>query len=188
MLEQSRDSKVAARWWFELQPNEKHPDPSRRSGNRPALARLRRCTTVAEAGSEREALELARSLGATPGQPQRLESALLAAIVLAHVRQDDRGISVARRLGAGGADRRAPMSPLRLSRLLTADSIEERLIAFRRVVALLSGYANVANLSRALLDWSQPIRIEWAFDYHDVPPPGIDVLPTPDQPIAGDAA
>ena len=188
MADDYSQREAAVRWWRELQPNEKHPDPSRRSGDRAALARLRRCTTVAEAGAEPEALALARSLKAGPRQPDLLGSALLAAIVLAYVRQDDRGASVARRLGAGGADQRARMSPLRLARLLAAETIEERLIAFRRVVALLDGQVNVANLSHALLDWSERTRITWAFDYHSVPPPGSDAAPTLDQPAAGDAA
>ncbi len=188
MADQPRWNEIAARWWRALQPNEKHPDPSRRAGNRAALARLRRCTTASEAASEPEALDLARRLDASPRQPRRLENALLAAIVLAHVRADDRGASVARSLGGANSERRAPMSPLRLSRLLTAETVEERLIAFRRVVALLGGGANVPDLAHALLDWSERTRIAWAFDYHGVPPPGMKAVPTPEQPAAGDAA
>jgi CRISPR system Cascade subunit CasB len=162
---------VAARWWRDLQPDEKRPDPSRRAGNRAALARLRRCTRLAEAGAEPAALDLARQLGVTSGVHRQLEKVLLAAIVLAHVREDDPGAKVARRLGAAEAGQRAPMSPLRLARLLSADTTEEQLIAFRRAVALLGGRVPVADLARALLNWSENTRIAWAFEYHNVLPP-----------------
>lgn len=183
MADEPRWHDIAARWWRELQPDDKRPNPSLRAGNRAALARLRRCARVAEAGSEPEALDLARRLGISHGGHGRLENALLAAIVLAHVRDDDREMSVARRLGASGPDQRALMSPLRLSRVLTADTAEDRLVAFRRVVALLGGRAHVTNLARALLDWSEKTRIAWAFDYHNVPPPGSDALPEAQQAV-----
>jgi CRISPR system Cascade subunit CasB len=186
MADEPRWNERAFRWWRELQPNDGHPDPTQRSGNRAALARLRRCARVAEAASEPEALDLARRVGVTHAQHTRLEDALLAAIILAQVREDDRGAPVARQLGASGPEQRAVMSPLRFSRLLTADTIEDRLIAFRRVVALLGGRAHVPNLATALLDWSERTRIIWAFDYHNVPPPGTADFTTP-TPEAGDA-
>lgn len=188
MADEHRWNRIAALWWAELQPNENRPNPSLRAGDRAALARLRRCTTTMEAASEPAALDLARRIGITHGLNGRLGDALLAAIVLAHVRKDDRGASVARRLGVGGPDQRAVMSPLRLSRLLSADTIEERLIAFRRVVALLDNEVNVANLAAALLDWSDRTRVAWAFDYHSVPPPGSDSFATAISSPSGDVA
>lgn len=180
MPEEPRWHDLAASWWRALQPD----DARRIPGNRAALARLRRCTTLAEIAGEREAIDLARRLRVTPDQLRRFEGVLLAAAVLAHVREDKRQSSVARSLGAAGPDQRAPMSPLRLTRLLSAQTFDERLIAFRRAVALLGGKANVPNLAHALLDWSEKTRIAWAFDYHGVPPPGTDTLPQ----VAGDAA
>jgi CRISPR system Cascade subunit CasB len=186
MADELRWNERAFRWWRELQPNDAHPDPAQRSGNRAALARLRRCARVEEAASEPEALDLARRVGVTHAQHGRLEDALLAAIILAQVREDDRSASVARQLGPPGPNQPPLMSRLRFSRLLTADSIEDRLIAFRRVVALLGGRAHVPNLATALLDWSERTRIIWAFDYHNVPSPGTADFTTPTQ-EAGDA-
>jgi CRISPR system Cascade subunit CasB len=178
----------ATEWWRELQPNDKRPNPISRAGNRAALARLRRCTAVAQAAAEPEALDLARRVGVSHGGHSRFAGALLTAIVLAHVRKDDPGFPVARRLGADGADQRAPMSALRLSRLLSADTEEERLIAFRRVVAVLGNTVNVSDLAHALFDWSEKTRIGWAFEYHSVPRPGSDAIAMPAQPIAGDVS
>ena len=177
MRDEPRWSELATGWWRALQPNEKHPDPAKRSGDRAALARLRRCGTVVEAASEPEALALARHLGATPRQPQRLENALLAAVVLAHVRGDHRDMPVARHLGANSC-----------AHLLAADTIDERLIMFRRIVGLLDGRLHVPDLAHALLDWSEKTRIAWAFGYYNVPSSGADALPQPLQPTAGDAA
>ena len=114
---------------------------------------------------------------------------LLTAIVLAHVRKDVRTLSLGRSLGPPAPDQRARLSPLRLSRLLAADTLEERLIAFRRVVALLNGEVHLRDLTRLLLCWTEKTRIALVFDYHGVPPPGADKA-EPSSPIiiAGDAA
>jgi CRISPR system Cascade subunit CasB len=180
MAEETRWNERTARWWHELQPVD-----AARPGNRAALARLRRCTSAAQAATIDEALKLADRLDITHGRHGRLESVLLTAIVLAHVREDSRAASVPRALGGVGPDSRAHMSPLRFARLLNAETTEEKLIAFRRAVALLGGTAHVPNLAAALLDWSEKTRIAWAFEYHGAPPPAAT---NPVQPAAGDAA
>ena len=75
----------AAAWWRELQP-----DPARdKPGDRAALARLRRCATVAEAMQEQATIALFRRCGGTG--PRELPVVGLAAAVLAHVRDDEPG-------------------------------------------------------------------------------------------------
>jgi CRISPR system Cascade subunit CasB len=187
MADEPRWHDIAARWWRELQPDDKRPNPADGAGSRAALARLRRCTSAIHAATIAEALELARRLDITHGRHGRFESVLLTAVVLAHVRDDDRSAPVARRLGGAGPNSRAPMSPLRFARLLNAETTEEKLIAFRRAVVLLGGTAHVPNLASALLDWSDKTRIAWAFDYYGVPPPG-PATANPMQLAAGDAA
>lgn len=176
MMKRSEQALSATLWWRHLQP-----DPERkRPGDRAALARLRRCTTLIEAAVEPAALDLARRVGVRDGSDTlRLERALLTAIVLAHVRAEDNGRPMARQLGPAAPGEAARMSPLRLARLLAADTFEERLIAFRRAVALAKGSVNVRDLAQALLDWSEPRRIQWAFAYHDAPPPADDEPETP---------
>ena len=181
MAETQRWNDIAGRWWRGLQTTDTQP------GNRAALARLRRCSTPAQAATVPEALDLARQLGITFGRHHRFEGVLLTAMVLAHVREDDRSASLARQLGGAGPDQRAAMSPLRFARLLNADSTDEKLIAFRRAVALLRGVAHVPSLAAALLDWSEQTRIAWAFEYHGAPPPRTDTVILPAQPAAGDA-
>lgn len=175
MMELSEQALNATLWWRHLQPD---PD-RRRPGDRAALARLRRCTTVVEAAVEPAALDLARRIGVKNGFDQRLDHALLTAIVLAHVRSEEDGRPVARMLGPVAPGEAARMSALRLARVLAAETFEEKLIAFRRVVALAERSINVRDLALALLDWSDRRRIQWAFAYHDAPPPADNELKAP---------
>jgi CRISPR system Cascade subunit CasB len=185
MADNTRWNKIAAQWWRELNPeNQKDQLPNARA----ALARLRRCTSLAQAATIPEALDLARRLGVVSTQQTLLERALLTAMVLAHVRDDDPKASAARQLGRASAEARAVVSPLRFARLLSAESTAEQLIAFRRAVALLGGTVNVASLAEASMNWSEKTRIAWAFDYHAVPSAGAQPDATTAQPAVGDSA
>ena len=59
----------------------------------------------------------------------------------------------------------APVKPLRFRRLIEADTPNDRLLAFRRAVALLGGKVPLNSLAEALLDWSPERRQRWIFDY-----------------------
>jgi CRISPR system Cascade subunit CasB len=151
---------AAAPWWRELQP-----DPGvRRRGDRAALARLRRCASVAEAMQEEATVALFRRVVASG--PGDLPGVALAAAVLAHVRDDKLG-TVARTVGPVSPDQpdTAVLKPLRFRRLMEADGHDERLTAFRRLVALAGGALPVADLAAALLDWSEHRRRRWVYDY-----------------------
>lgn len=180
-------AQAAVQWWRALQPNTERERPGDRAGDRAALARLHRCTTLLQAAAEPAALDLAGRLGIQGGREQGLGDALLAAVVLAHVRGHTPGIAVARLLGMSNAGDRPTLSPLRLTRLLATETWEERLRAFRRVVDLADRKLDVRDLALALLDWSEARRIEWAFAYHSVPPPGSGDT-GPNHPSDGDTA
>ena len=97
-----RNRRAAASWWREMQPDRDRKLP----GDRAALARLRRCVTVAEAMQDPAAIALFRRCGATG--PNDLPAIGLAAAVLAHLRKepDPPAKSVARR-----SDRRPQRNP-----------------------------------------------------------------------------
>lgn len=165
----------AARWWRELQP--KDEQGKRRSGDRGALARLRRCATVMLAASEPVTLALCRTLQADEANLDRV--ALLAA-VLAQVQEERFDLTVARQIGVQ-QDGTAPMSDLRFRRLLQADTPDEKLIGFRRLVALAGRKLNVADLAAGLWRWSdEKERRRWIYAYHDAPnlQAGDDVTPS----------
>ena len=152
---------AAASWWREMQPDAAKGRP----GDRAALARLRRCAMVAEAMLDPATISLFRRCGASG--PNDLPVVGLAAGVLAHLRTDISGQRVARQIGPESPEKpeTALLKPLRFRRLMEATSEDERLIAFRRLVALAGGALNVADLADALLDWSEWTQRRWVYDY-----------------------
>ena len=163
----------AARWWRELQPKDEQGE--RRSGDRGALARLRRCASVMQATSEPVTLALCRRLATGEASLDRV--ALLAA-VLAHVQEERFDVTVARQIGAQ-QDNPATMSDLRFRRLLQADTLDEQLTGFRRLVTLAGRRLNVADLAAGLWHWSdERERRRWIYAYHDAPsfPAGVDAM------------
>jgi CRISPR system Cascade subunit CasB len=167
-----RTSAAAAFTWWEAMV----PDPARqRAGDRGALARLRRCASVAEAMQQPETISLFQRCRAT--DERDLVAIALAAAVLAHVRQDLPGAPVARQLGPESPERpeTALLKPLRFRRLLEASEPDDCLAAFRRLVALANGEVNLRDLARALFDWPHPYRGEetkrrWIFAYWNADP------------------
>ncbi|MBJ7544428.1 type I-E CRISPR-associated protein Cse2/CasB [Rhodomicrobium udaipurense] len=155
----------ARKWWQSLQPA-KNGEAVNASGggNRAALAKLRRCSTWIEAAAERETALLFRRVGS--GNEQRLCRAAVLAAVLAHVRENET-TKIASSVGPQkGDEATAQLSQLRLRRLLSASGDDEILTAFRRLVALKGGKANVANLADLILNWhSEKTRMRFAFDY-----------------------
>ena len=180
-------AREARRWWRELLPDEKMEDEkTRRPGNRAALARLRRAASPLEAADQEETIDLVCRLG---GDPQTLAPIAVCAAVLAHVRTEDT-VPVARRIGRprGDPDQRPLVSPLRFRRFIQADTPEDMLIQFRRLVALADRTANVTDLAAALLDWSEERKRDWIFRYYaGTPPDHENDAPTP-QPASEGAA
>lgn len=158
---------VARDWWKSLRPE---TGTQRRKGNPGALARLRRADLPAAALEEVTA-DLHRRLAAvSPLRREALfERAALIAAVLAHAREDE-----SRKLAAAAGEKAGDqfvLHPLRLRRLFAARSAPDCLVAFRRLVAVLRGKANVVDLAESLLDWpdedrGDQRRTRWAFDYY----------------------
>lgn len=158
-------SRIGARWWRGLQAYfpDGRPNPT---SDRAALARLRRANLV-DAMQAPATLALFRALGRT--RPDDLPTVALCAAALAAVRQDDPGANAARQLGAPPGDpaARPVLSSLRFRRLIEAADGEERLLSFRRAVALAGGKLNVRELAAACLDWSETRRRIWIFNYYN---------------------
>ncbi len=157
----SIDAKKAAAWWRELQP-----DPARKwSGDRAALARLRRCATVNMAMLDVATMQLFQRCGAS--LPSDLPRVALAAAVLAHVRDDRAGIHIARQLGPDMPDKpeTAILKPLRFRRIMEAETPDERLISMRRLVALAGNSLSVTGLAEALLNWTEWRQRDWVYQY-----------------------
>jgi len=163
---------AARRWWSSLGPI-KLPDGRQRPGDRAALARLRRCSSVIEAAAEPAVGKLFRALEFDPKTDARhIGRVAVLAAVLAHVRKnDERKISIAIGAPRGGEASEAVVKPNRFRALMAARTEDEILTLFRRVVAMLGDTANVRDLARLILGWTDDeagdrARIDFAFAYH----------------------
>jgi CRISPR system Cascade subunit CasB len=169
-------SRIAERtrgWWQDLQPTKTNGEPNP-SGDRAALARLRRAAGPAEALAEEATLALFRRLGLSSEDYFRLPRVALIAVVLAHVRADTEpgadgfrapAARAVGRISAEDADS-AKMSPLRFRRLLACREEEELAREMRRLVALADGKINVGDLAASLFFWGEKVRQRWAFEYY----------------------
>lgn len=161
-------SPVARSWWMRV------CSPAR--GDPGARARLRRCRDRVESFMSPEALQLARTLVPTREDGEQLGAAMDLARVLSHIKADSRehpmravGWAVFPRDDAPGGDR-PRLAPNRFKRLLQATDGEERVDAFIRLIALLDGQANVAEITDAFHWWNHPdgrVRQQWAFIYYN---------------------
>lgn len=178
-----RGGAPARRWWARIADHQR--------GDPGTMAELRRCRATSEAARVREAITLARMLGACEADAPawRTAAALDLARVLAHVRSDT-GVHPMRAAGWGsfagtrresdlGAGERPRLSEVRFRRLLQTADGEERVTAFTRLIALLDGAVGVAHLAADFLRWTHPtdgdrVREHWAFLYYhaaDAAPP-----------------
>ena len=164
---------AAVSWWRDLQP-----DPERQyPGDRATLARLRRCGDIAELMLEPATIGLFRRVEAD--RADDLPLVALAAGVLAHVRADEPAILVARQIGPDNPDKpeTALMKPLRFRRLMEAETPDERLIAFRRLVALARNTLSARDLAGSLLGWTDERRRRWALAYWNADPLSLGAAP-----------
>ena len=160
----------AAKWWLALQPNEKGY-----RGDRASLAKLRRASSIMEAATEPVTANLFSKLGFERNSAHcDLPRAALVAAVLAHIRDDNRGETLARAISTprGSVETTERITPLRLKRMIAAREPDDLLIGFRRTIAILGATANVKDVARQLLLWtddqhSDRARTMFTFDYHD---------------------
>jgi CRISPR system Cascade subunit CasB len=165
------EADAARSWWRSLQPRE--VGGQMLTGDRVAIARLKRASSVAEAMAEPETADLFLRLGFNRQFAAReWPRAAVIAAVLAHVKEPGRE-KVARAIGTprGGDGSTALITPQRLKRLLAARTPDEVLTGFRRTVAILGRTADVRDLAVQLLAWTDDergdlTRTRFAFDYH----------------------
>lgn len=163
---------IALAWWRGL------TDPG--SGDRGALAELRRCRSTVDAATTRAAVILALRLGAKKADAHA-ENSLDLARVLAYAKVHAPGRPVMRLAGfsrfidprspSGGENEKPELSEVRFRRLLRTVDGEEKVAAFTRLVRLLGGEVPIDSLATDFLNWDHPewgdrVREKWAFDYY----------------------
>lgn len=165
-------ARAAARWWQELS-FEGDGISLRRSGGakRAALATLRRASGSVDALMIPEALDLYRRLREIDPRidPDKVAAVAVALANLKPNRELLHAPSVSRAIGRSSFDERdsALLSEGRFRRLLQEEDAG-LLEAFRRLVRFMGGEANPASLADAILNWGDPVRKRWIFDYYAV--------------------
>jgi CRISPR type I-E-associated protein CasB/Cse2 len=145
--------KVAMSWWSKELAAETTAASSLR-------ARLRRAKQPSIVLSERSVYELAQRLELrNPLQIHRL------AKTLGRITHHDNKPLLAL---LGGSSPK--LSPKRFNRLLTME-LDDVAHGVGNAIDLASGRCNVAQISRDVLFWGEPVRCRWCFDYHNVPAP-----------------
>src|SRR6202048_2746177 len=150
-------------WWKELQS-----DPG-------ARAKLRRCLTPIEALARPETIDLMVRLGWEPPEQDHYdwfgERIAAAAMVLAHVREDD-AQAVARSLGRQPGRDQPVLSSSRWERLCRAEGHENIATEFTRIVQMIGGTADVVDLVSAILSWdhntNHRTKQQWIYAYHGI--------------------
>ncbi len=154
-------------WWHAMQPDKQ----TGTRGDRAGIAKLRHAATVMEASMHPPVIGLCRALQAGPKDMS--EVAFIAA-VLADLRENNSGATVAKALGQ---PEDAPVcSASRFRLLLEASSLDVQLTGFRRVLALLDHKANLHDLTVSLLDWNDSLRRDerrqrWLYDFYQTDNP-----------------
>jgi CRISPR system Cascade subunit CasB len=185
-------------WW------RRYCDPASEKVDQAIRARLRRARSHLDVLRVNPAVELARRLGAAPrahaAAPWRVYATLDLARLLAHVKAHDeqhpmraagwKSFPGDKKESDAGEGERPKLSEARFKRLLETGDGEEKLLAFARLVTLLGGTVNVAQLASDFMTWNHPeygdrVRERWAFEYLAAgsaapPAPPVDAISTED--------
>ena len=171
----------ALEWWRDTcQPTSAADENSSRRRDPAIRARLRRCGSNTEAAAIPAAVLLARRLQSLRAEERQhdpdINASLGLARVLSYVTDDvrDRPMRAAgwKRFPGENPKSQPPENQPRLAearfrRLLAVKSGNEQVVAFSRLVKLLGGSVNVAELSQDFLNWgNDATRRRWAFDYY----------------------
>lgn len=147
-------------WWQHLKDD---------SGNRAMLRRARNPDDVA---IQYEYLNLFNKL-AVSDIPEPVKKGLsyrlpLIAGILSHVKVDDESQPVAYVLGStvSRGSARPLLSDLRFRRLMRTEEDGELFIMMIRIVKMMSGKANVKDLSESIFFWNESTRKRWASQYY----------------------
>ncbi len=144
---------VALAWWNGLEH-----DPGGR-------AELRRCARAVEAVFCPQSHRLGSALREN-GVPVAASVFPWMAIALSHVREHTAGTSLVAAMI--GPDASHPvLSPIRFRRLLGAASRADMVILVVRLIRMLGGRVNVAELAETVNFWGDDMKRRWAFAYYE---------------------
>jgi CRISPR type I-E-associated protein CasB/Cse2 len=168
-------------WWRDnCQGDSGKIEASRRKFDPAVRAKLRRCRSNTDAAMIPAAVSLAIRLQALRSDVRVYDPSVDAVLGLARVLSFVTEDTPERPMRAAGwqqfpgensksqsPENQPRLADARFKRLLGVKAGEEQVIAFTRLVRLLGGSVNVAELSRDFLHWRRDeTRRRWAFDYY----------------------
>lgn len=171
----------AYQWWRENCQQDFGDDESARRSYDPAIrAKLRRCRSNTDAAMIPAAIALAVRLQALRKDVLASDPDVDAVLGLARVLSFVTENNAKGPMRAAGwqqfpgenpksqpPENQPRLAEARFKRLLGVKSGDEQVAAFTRLVKLLDGSVNVAELSRDFLQWErEETRRRWAFDYY----------------------
>jgi CRISPR system Cascade subunit CasB len=161
---------IALAWWRETIEDSGNDKAKGKSRNRGARAQLRRCSEPTEVFFCPGFHGLLGALRAEDWHNR--EAAAVIAGVLAHVKDNASGTSFPAQMAAPKAESRtrAVVPGLRFRRLIQAKAREDLHMPLIRVVRLLNGAANVADLADSVFFWGEKVRRDWACSYYSIAP------------------
>jgi CRISPR system Cascade subunit CasB len=151
-------------WWRKLH--------SESGPQRAARARLKRAATLTQVALEPAYQNVYQQLRQASGEAywtEQQRDGLAAAVALAaHLKPTESpgALSVARAASADKNGDPNPVSPLRFRRLLDAPDIDSLFISLRRLLPLMGGSLDPAQLAQDLFGWGDVVRKRWAYAYN----------------------
>lgn len=148
-------SKVLKDWWSGL------------DNDRASRAELRRCKEVTGVYFVPAFHRLIGALSPHMREQQSWkERVALIVQILAHVKRDDHSLPVAKQMSQKRGNHNA-ISQVRFRRLLE-DTREELPSSLIRVIGILDGAINIADLAESVYFWGDSVKRKWCFDYYEV--------------------
>ncbi len=98
------------------------------------------------------------------------EGLALVAGLVARVKVNRDGVTIAEQMATGRADGSAKVSGLRFRRLLKVKEHDDLFTSMRRIVALLDAAVNLQSLAKSVYRWNDRCRKELAFQYYTKAP------------------
>jgi CRISPR system Cascade subunit CasB len=159
---------IALAWWRETISDSEHDRRAGKPRDTAMRAELKRCAEPTEVFFCPAYHDLVRGLEAW-GARRRATVAVIAG-VLAHVKRHEASESFARQMARHKSREKAVVAASRFRRLIRTENREDLFMPLVRVVRLLDGVVNVADLAESIFFWGDPRRRDWACAYYETAP------------------
>ena len=129
-------------------------------------AALKRCHDVTETQFVPAIYELARAIRTQREDYRNLERIGAVAGLCAWVRDIDRSAAFGQQMSRTIAGDTRLVSEMRFRRLIQCQTVTELYVPLVRILRLMKGQINLADLAQSVLYWGDATRKNWAYQYY----------------------